>query len=150
MSYSVDISDAMRELRRIDDGPDPATILKLDAVLVTQFQLTQEHVHILSGALRESGRLTGSVDAAGYWEGGFSYGGQTSVPDWEGNPIDVDYAAEELGRAPGGPFFFTQRGFLPGIDIMGRESIGHDYLAVAETVEPAYGRALMSYLRGEH
>ncbi len=150
MSYSVDISDAMRELHRIDDGPDPATILKLDAVLVTQFQLTQEHVHIISGALRESGHLLDSVDAAGHWEGGFRYGGQTSVPDWQGNPIFVDYAYEESERGPGGRFFFVERGFLPGIDEMGRESIAHDFMAAAEAVEPAYGRAMMAYLRGEH
>lgn len=141
---SVDISDAMRELRRIDDGPDAAAILKLETVLAAQFQATQQHVHVITGSLKASGKFDGNVQRHA-WEGQISYGGL--APGAVHNP--VDYAEIERERRPGGSRYRSARGYLPGTDSEGRTSVGHDFMAPAEAMSGLYEQAILSYLRGE-
>lgn len=142
--FHVDISDAMRELRRLHDGPDQATQLALAGVITAQYQATQEYVHIITGSLRASGKPPTPSTRRGVWHAEISYGGE--APGAIHNP--VRYAQIEQSRAPGGGGYFHHRGFIPGEDIRGRVSVGHDFMAPVSHFEPQYLETILAYLRG--
>lgn len=143
--YTVDISDAYDELRRIDDPPGTDVTLRLEAVITAQYQLTQQFVHVITGSLKASGHLHDSEVRDHRWESGFSYGGP--APGYPNSP--VDYAEIEQGRAPGGAHFWSQRGWLAGTDSGGRTSVMHDFMAPVGAFEHRYREAIMDFLRGE-
>lgn len=108
------------ELERLAHMPDPKTIVELDAILSSQFAATQVAVHIETGSLKSSGKMTSAVDAEAHtWEGTMVYGGPSLGVN---NP--VDYAIYEKAR--GGP---------------------HDFLASAELLEVLYTTAIKDGLK---
>jgi hypothetical protein len=139
----VDISDAMSELHRIDDGPPTSAVLGLETVLANQFQASQAVVHVITGSLRRSGAIDSRL-GRGMWNGEISYGGPS-----HGSPHDpVRYAQIEKERGPGGSLWNTAQGWIPGRDVGGHENVMHDFLAPVPEFEPGYEEAILDYLRG--
>ncbi len=140
----VDTSDATRELDRLGDAPSTAALLRLEAILTAQFQATQQVVHIVTGSLRRSGKVDSRL-RNGEWSGDISYGG--AAPGAVHDP--VRYAELEQQRAPGGRFYRSERGFIPGADAEGRISVMHDFMAPAARFEHQYAEAILAFLRGD-
>ena len=74
-------------------GPGKETVVSLDAVLDSAFAETQTLVHVVTGSLKGSGRVSSSVSEA-EWSGEITYGGPS--PGFPHDP--VRYAKEEFGR----------------------------------------------------
>lgn len=75
------------------EGPGEETLLALSQVLSEGFAETQARVHVDTGSLRGSGRVSSDRVEEG-WEGEITYGGP--APGYA-HPY-VDYAREEFGR----------------------------------------------------
>ena len=94
--FEVDASDALRELRRLEDGPDTQHILGLHGVTIAQFFATQMAVHVDTGSLRASGKVDGNWNrTTSAYTGEISYGGDAPGGVHE----SVDYAKYEQRRA---------------------------------------------------
>lgn len=124
MSYfyiEVDISDVLDELDRIIDGPSNAAIAELEAVLASQYQKTQMAVHIITGSLKNSGKLDSHITKDS-WVGSITYGG--SSPGFPHNPVKYAHYEQE------------------------RDS-SHDFMAGAYPLDTLYGNAVESWLKGD-
>lgn len=119
--FYVDISDADKELARLEDEPSLATIAGFEGVLAASFGATQMAVHIITGSLRGSGKI-GSDYQNDTWSGEISYGGVSA--GFVNDP--VKYAWYEMRR---------------GWD--------HDFLAPARDLHHRYGEIISDVLRGE-
>lgn len=75
------------------EGPGEETLEALSAVLAAGFMETQARVHVVTGSLKGSGRVSNQRDDDS-WEGEISYGGP--APGFP-HPY-VTYAREEFGR----------------------------------------------------
>ncbi len=96
LNVDFDTRDAGIELDRLRRGLDELTRKRLAAALERYFQQTQRDVHVLSGALKASGKRR-IRDSAHHWEGHISYGGKTPVRRLrqKNRPYYVDYAEIE-------------------------------------------------------
>lgn len=97
---TVDISDASRELDRLDRVPSAKGIKALEAVLNYGYEITNAGVHVETGSLKSSEKATSS-ESHKTWEGKLEWGGPSAGVN---NP--VDYAIYELAR--GGPHDFRE------------------------------------------
>jgi len=125
MSYvyvEVDISDVEKELNRIIDGPGIDDVVELESILATQFQLTQQIVHVITGSLRNSGKVA-SILEENKWEGQITYGGP-SVGAVH-NPVKYAHYEQE------------------------RDGI-HDYMEPIYRFDDRYGDAVEDWLKGAH
>jgi hypothetical protein len=125
MSYfyiEVDISDVEKELDRLVDGPNTADVIEFEAVLASQFQITQQAVHVITGSLKNSGKPSSTVSPS-KWEGKIVYGGPSI--GFPHNPVRyADYEQERDGA--------------------------HDYMKAIYALDSRYGEALESWLKGDH
>lgn len=88
-----------REFDRLESLPDAKMNASLDAVLTEGFETARGRVHILTGALKASGKKTSSSNKAlSRWQGMFSFGAPNQ---------GVDYAIYEKER-DGSHNFFSQ------------------------------------------
>lgn len=142
INVDVDIDDADRELRRLDDAPDLSVVLRLEALLAAQFLGTQQVVHIISGSLRASGKIDSEQGRAS-WLGEISYGGHAPGAVHQ----RVDYAQIEQGRRLGGKYYASERGWLPGTDIEENTNINHDFMGPVHGYDGRYVDAILDYLR---
>jgi hypothetical protein len=69
--YTVDTSSADRELERLAHGP-AASVHHFESALLAAFAETQGHVHVITGALKSSGKPSSSFDGS-RWTGTLSY-----------------------------------------------------------------------------
>lgn len=117
-----DIEKMLSEVRRLANplGDNSTLSDTFEAIITTQFQLTQKAVHIQTGSLKSSGKLDTDKDGNS-WKGVISYGGISS-----GIHNPVRYAGHEL-----------ERGGL------------HDYMSEGIEYERFYGPAISSWMRGE-
>ncbi len=121
VKITVDISDVMRELRRVEDGPDTATDLRLDGALTAVFQETQAIVHVITGSLRASGTHE-SGRGRHTWDGQISYGGAS--PRSVFDPVRyADYERQRGGH--------------------------HDFMLPVRGADPLFVEAMLSFLRGD-
>jgi hypothetical protein len=74
-------------------GPGDATVAALTAVMEAGFKETQALVHVITGSLKNSGRVVFERSDA-EWSGEIIYGGAS--PGFPNDP--VDYASAEFGR----------------------------------------------------
>lgn len=74
MSVEYDTSDYDELLRELEDEPHADTIIRLESILSTAFAATQAKVHVITGRLRASGRISSSI-TDGHWSGEITYGG---------------------------------------------------------------------------
>lgn len=96
LKVSFDTDDAKLEFARLNRGLDDLTRKDLAATLERLFQQTQRQVHVLSGALKASGKRR-ITDNAKHWRGTITYGGSTTVRRMRqrNRPFYVDYAEIE-------------------------------------------------------
>jgi len=118
----VDISDVEKELDRIIDGPSIPDVLEFEAVLASQFQITQQIVHIRTGSLKLSGKLKSTIDL-NKWQGEITYGGV--APAAIHDPVKYAHYEQE------------------------RDGL-HDYMEPIYTLDSRYGDALESWLKGKY
>jgi hypothetical protein len=118
--FEMDISDVEKELDRIIDGPDKSDNAEFEAVLATQYQITQRTVHIQTGSLKNSGKLSSS-STGGNWEGRIEYGG--SSVGFPHNPVKYAHYEQEREGA-------------------------HDFMEPAYALDERYGDAMISFLKG--
>lgn len=124
MSYiyiEVDISDVEKELDRIIDGPNMADTVEFEAILATQFQMTQQTVHIITGSLRNSGKVSSILEPS-KWEGKIVYGGLSAGAVH--NPVEYAHYEQERDGA-------------------------HDYMEPIYALDSRYGDAVESWLKGD-
>ncbi|MFA7264857.1 MAG: hypothetical protein WC054_00855 [Candidatus Nanopelagicales bacterium] len=88
----VDVSEWLDALDA-HEGPGVETLAELSQVLAKGFEETQARVHVITGSLKGSGRVSNRRDESS-WSGEISYGGP--APGYA-HPI-VRYAKEEFGR----------------------------------------------------
>ncbi len=122
ISIKSNIENMIKEVQRLADpvGANSPLPDRFEAILTTQFQITQKAVHIQTGSLKSSGKIDSDRDNNS-WKGQFSYGGISSGVH---NP--VRYAIHELDR---GAF--------------------HDYMSEGVEYGKFYGPAIISWMRGE-
>lgn len=118
----LDISDVEKELDRIIDGPGLDDLLEFEAILVTQFQISQQKVHIQTGSLKNSGKVKSAL-TQNKWEGSLIYGGLSA--GFPHNP--VKYAHYEQQRDG-----------------------SHDFMEGVYSLDVRYGEALESWLKGRY
>lgn len=124
---TFDSRDAQIELDRLSKGMDVKTRARLSGDLEAFFQDTQKRVHVLSGALRSSGRRY-VRDGAQKWRGTVTYGGYSKVaryissktlePRDTDDAHNVDYAAIENnldGVKYGTPHHFFDEGDIQNV-----------------------------------
>jgi hypothetical protein len=99
VEYSVDISDAERELDRLIRGPSGETTLRLESVLARSYAATQFQVHVMTGKLKASGHpessFTGDV-----WTGTLVYDRHPGIFELARGDSPT------LNHPEGGHFFF--------------------------------------------
>ena len=120
-----DWSDIDRELTRLEMMPTAKTKMGLKAVLDFGFAATQAAVHVESGALKASGKVsTGHAMGMATWEGEISYG--------DAGP--VDYAIYEKRR---------------GVHWAGKSSArgDHDFMRPLAALHPMWVEAMLNGLR---
>jgi hypothetical protein len=125
MSYvyvEVDISDVEHELDRIIDGPGIADVAEFESVLASQFQITQQAVHIITGSLKLSGKISSRMDTNS-WEGEITYGGVAAGALH--NPVKYAHYEQERDGA-------------------------HDYMEPIYRFDDRYGDAVEGWLKGAH
>jgi hypothetical protein len=134
VAIHMDASDWLAELHRLADGPDLHDLLRLEAVLTEQFELTQQYVHVITGSLRASGKI--HSDMHGHlWEGEITYGGQSNAI------IDpVNYARREQSRGVSD---------VIGVTGGGDEHGDHDFMRPLGGEQHGYLQAILAFLRGE-
>ncbi len=99
LRFTYDSDNARIELARLSKGVDQLTRARFSAALERFFQEAKRDVHVLSGALRASGKRRVN-DSAYHWRGRVTFGGYTPVPrrNQKKNPNNVDYARIENFR----------------------------------------------------
>lgn len=105
VSTRVDISGSVAKLKAVQNP----NFSILDDALEEAFAQTQEHVHVITGALRNSGSITKRGTNQYQWQGTIAYGGDSITDD--GRPWDVWYA--DIERSRGGSHDFLN---VPAID----------------------------------
>lgn len=118
----VDISDVEKELDRLIDGPDTEDIIEFESVLASQFQITQQIVHIQTGSLKNSGKISSSK-TQDEWEGSIVYGGPSV--GFPHNPVKYAHYEQE------------------------REN-SHDFMQPIYKLDNSYGDAVESWLKGRY
>jgi hypothetical protein len=116
----MDISDVEKELDRLIDGPGIQDVLEFEAVLASQFQITQQIVHIQTGSLKLSGKIRSSIDLNS-WNGTITYGGLAAGAI--NNPVKYAHYEQE------------------------RDGL-HDFMEPIYSLDSRYGDALASWLKG--
>lgn len=107
------------EINRLANGPTLADLEKFEGVLISQFAATQTAVHIQTGSLKSSGKVS-SEASENKWEGNISYGGPSTGIH---NPVDyAEYERERDGS--------------------------HDFLAPAKAMDSYYEQAMKAFLGG--
>ena len=122
-----DYRELEHELDRLERLPDLKMRGLLDNALEASFQLTQEAVHVESGALRASGKMESSSSRLTQtWEGEISYGDDGLV----------DYAIYEKRR---------------GVHWVGPSGAkgDHDFMRPLDSVGPMFRAAILHGL-GKH
>lgn len=109
--------DIDKEIDRLADGPTIQDYEHFESNLIGQFAETQATVHVITGSLKSSGKISSSSTETG-WEGEITYGGPSA-----GIHNPVKYAEYERERE--GP---------------------HDFLAPAKQHEAGYISAMLSFL----
>ena len=99
VEYRLDTSDVDFHFTK-QGGLDAETVFALESALTTVFQATQSVVHVISGRLRESGRMESNVHG-NTWTGKIEYGGGLS---------GVDYAWYEQRRGGSHDFLAIAEG----------------------------------------
>lgn len=125
MSYvyiEVDVSDVEKELDRIIDGPNTANVIEFESILATQFQITQQAVHIITGSLRNSGKISSRMDNNS-WQGEITYGGLSAGAVH--NPVRYAHYEQERDGS-------------------------HDYMESIYKLDSRYGDAVEDWLKGVH
>ena len=116
-----DYDELDRELDRLERLPDHRTKTLLDAVLQKGFRQTQAAVHVLTGALKASGRAESEIHRTpGVWEGEITYGSRDVGP--------VDYAIYEVNKEAD-------------------EHGDHDFMRPLGTLDPDFRAAILEVLR---
>ena len=93
----IDAADVLHELDRLSHFP-AETVMAFEAVLMSSFAATQAHVHVITGALKESGRPSTEVTEDS-WEGTLSYARYPGIYELaRGNTPTANH--------PGGGHFF--------------------------------------------
>lgn len=111
--------DIDQEIDRLADGPTPATMANFEVVLTRQYAATQATVHVITGSLKLSGRISSNINANS-WEGEISYGGPSTGVH---NPVDyAEYERERDGN--------------------------HDFLAPAVRMSDDYIQAMNDFMGG--
>lgn len=88
-----------KEFDRLESLPDAKMNASLDTVLTQGFETARSRVHVLTGALKASGKKTSSSNKSlSRWQGMFSFGAPNQ---------GVDYAIYEKER-DGSHNFFSQ------------------------------------------
>jgi hypothetical protein len=118
----IDISDVDKELSRLVDGPGTEDIIEFEAVLASQFQVTQQVVHVQTGSLRNSGKISSSK-TPDEWKGEMVYGGPSV--GFPHNPVKYAHYEQE------------------------REG-SHDFMEPAYKMDDRYGEAVESWLEGRY
>ncbi len=121
VTITVNARDAERELGRLAPGPTASDLLRLETVHSAVFGLTQTAVHVITGSLKTSAKISSDF-RRNVWTGRIGYGG--AAPGAVFNP--VKYAEYEWAR--GG---------------------AHDFLApaLADDTDRAYLNAVLDFLR---
>jgi hypothetical protein len=118
-----DFGEVDRELDRLQRLPDARMVHLLNMVLDMAYVATQADVHVRTGSLKSSGKMSDNRDLeTDSWEGELTYGGPSEGPN---NP--VDYAIYEKAR--GG---------------------SHDFMASTEGLDPLFVAAIKAGLSPEH
>lgn len=81
----VGLDGMIKEMQRLQRelSPSAATVARLDAALAQTFARTQADVHVHTGALKASGRVSSEVDRHAHrWEGTITYGSETDPAAW--------------------------------------------------------------------
>jgi len=127
-------------LERLASEPGPGTIGRLEMTLAFTFADATARVHVITGALRGSGK-TASDQHGDSWEGQMTWGGPSpgfypkpppAHPHHEGHPAADQRARQEVVYA----FYEKRRGGA------------HDYLDGQENYTEAFKQAIMEALRG--
>ncbi len=172
LDYTVhpDLAHIIRELDRLEEGPQFDVVAAFEAAIDAQFHRTREDMHILTGSLYQSGRVYTHY-SPGLFVGTITFGGPSP-----GLIPNVKYGAAELsrGRTDGtvdpdlhhgpttdripteGNLHHRHRGdssYLPDRALGGRHGRPdtHFFFAAVDDEhfgEHAYIDAMMSYLRG--
>lgn len=108
-----------REIDRLAQGPTLKDLLEFETALATEFQATQSVVHVITGSLKLSGKVSSDF-SNNTWKGEITYGGSST-----GIHNPVDYA--EIERERDG---------------------GHDYFRPVKGLSAAYISAMQSFLGG--
>jgi hypothetical protein len=118
----MDISDIEKELDRLLDGPAVEDLIEFESILVSQFQMSQQKVHIQTGSLKNSGRLSSSL-TKNKWEGSIIYGGLSA--GFPHNPVKYAHYEQERDGS-------------------------HDFMEGVYSLDIRYGEALESWLKGRY
>lgn len=77
---NADYSDIERELDHQSRMPDAKTVMKMDATLASIFSRVDAKIHIITGALKASGKMkTSSSKLDQSWTGEASWGGASPL-----------------------------------------------------------------------
>ena len=98
----VDAGEVIRELDRVSKGPGEYTFMSFEGAFTEAFAIIEEDVHIQTGSLFSTGRVTTAFEGPFVWEGTIHYGGP--APGRINDP--VYYGAAELAR--GGDHFYLE------------------------------------------
>lgn len=117
----VDISEVEKELDRLIDGPDVTAVVELESLLASQFQITQQTVHVITGSLKNSGKISSHLTKDS-WVGQISYGGLSA--GFPHNPVKYAHYEQERNGT-------------------------HNYMAAIYPLDSLYGDAVESWLKGD-
>lgn len=140
-TIQADYSELEREIRRISAAPGMGGIAKLEETLARSFADATARVHVITGALRGSGKTASEADAEGSWEGQMTWGGPSPgfLPKAdsghrreEKNPEKDELARNEVVYA----FYEKRRGGA------------HDYLGEEARYSEDFLRAVGDIVRG--
>lgn len=118
--FEMDISDVEKELDRIISGPGSDDIIEFEGILATQFQITQQVVHIDTHSLKTSGKISSSKTEDS-WEGKIEYGGVSAGSVH--NPVKYAHYEQERDGS-------------------------HDFMEPAYKLDDRYGDAVESWFKG--
>jgi hypothetical protein len=80
------------EIDRLAKGPTQTDWMRFESILARQYEATKMAVHVITGSLKSSGKMSSDTDG-NKWEGVISYGGLSM-----GIHNPVEYAEYELER----------------------------------------------------
>jgi len=144
MSWSIEVDDRamMRELRRLEDGPDFEHFQIFQATVHAQYIEARLDVHVITGSLYGSAKWQAHDDHLGNtFEGEVTFGGDS--PGGVHNP--VDYAQIEQARMPGGRYGKPARSWT-GEHVA--HAGDHDFMRNVPSLEHGYVESILSFFRG--